>query len=100
MVLEGTSYPLLGFLCHLGFGFQVEGDTYGVCIATHSRGEAVVGCFIGFFVDKKLNWAIHKNRTHFTEFRTLERFSEDVSPHDVGRAVLKVDVALLVLVLD
>ncbi len=53
MVLEGPKYSLLGFLCHLGFGFQVEGDTYGVCITTHSRGEAVLGCYIGLLVDKE-----------------------------------------------
>ena len=55
MVLEGTSSLLLGFLYHLEFRFQVEGDRYIVCIATHSHGEAAVGYFMGFLIDKKSN---------------------------------------------
>ena len=55
MVLEGTSYLLLGFLYHLEFRFQVEGDMYIVCIATHSHGEAIVEYFMGLLIDKKSN---------------------------------------------
>jgi hypothetical protein len=52
MVIKGISYPLLGFLCHLELGLQVEGDTHGVCIATHSPRKVAVGYFIGQLIDK------------------------------------------------
>ena len=47
-----------------------------------------------------IEWTVHEERSHFSEFLILERFSEDVGPHLIRRAVFEVDFIGIIFVFD
>ena len=47
-----------------------------------------------------VNRTVHKDGTHLPEFLALKRFRENVRPHFIRRAVLEVNITIVVAVGD
>jgi hypothetical protein len=56
--------------------------------------------FVERLIFSIINGAVHEDSTHLMEFKALERFHKDISPHMFGGTVTKVNFTCLVLMLD